>query len=133
MSNIRRQIMPGDLVVHEYDRPHANCIRLCASIHLGGAVTYYLTVGHNPGLNGALVADLELLSRVELFGIAPRWDVGNQHLVLEPTGKPSLATYRDGAHRQWQAGLPQTLTSTSLKTRIVDRWLSICAQRSEAA
>lgn len=123
----RRQIMPGDLVVHEYDRPHANCVRLVSSIRPTGVVTYYLTGGHGPKLNGPIKADAEMLTRVELFGIHVQWQAECGRFVLEPTGEPSVATYRDGEARRWQAALPEAIWPRS---HVVDRWWTM---RGEAA
>lgn len=117
----RRQIMPGDLVVHEYDRPHGNCVRLVSTIRPGRCVTWYLTAGHNPGLGGGILAEPEMLTRIELFGVRAvraAWC----GMDLRPTTAPCIATYRDGKPRRWQGPLPEPVT---VRQHILDRWLRL--------
>lgn len=118
---VRRQIMPGDLVVHEYDRPRGRCVRLVSAVRPHRLVTWYLTAGHAPKLNCALDADPELLTRIELFGVrAVR--IGWYGVEFREHTAPSIATYRDGEPRRWQGALPEPI---AVRMHVHDRWLKL--------
>lgn len=121
MTDIRRQILPGDLVVHEYDRPSVQCIRLVVAVEVDGIWTRYMTVEYGPCLEDPVLAFPDMLTRIELFGIRVECSLQDETLTLSETGTASVATYRDGEPRRWQQHLPMSLQP---KKECFARWLN---------
>lgn len=107
----RPAILPGDIVVHEYDRPHGNCLRLVTVVYRTYVGTHYLTGGHNPGLGGRLFADHDMVARLVDFGKIVRPDPIEDRIEVVDAGPviPPTATYRDGARRHWQGATQETV------------------------
>lgn len=122
VQQIRRQILLGDLVVHEYDRPHGNCVRVVTEVWREYCLTRYLSDGvRTKNLAGSLEAEHDMLARVEDFGVDVE-DMGAAAIRFVASQRPATATYKDGAPRRWQSQLPDVRTCRLL---VYERWLHL--------
>jgi hypothetical protein len=125
----RPPILPGDLVVHEYDAPIGHCVRLVTAVHRGHVDTIY--IAQREKLRAKHKASHDMLARVRDFGVTVinlDADTGfdQQPYTLRfliHVDAVSTATYADGQPRRWQ-----TKFSTNIICRppVFRRWRNLC-------